>query len=90
MTLNIAPSAIETVDIRVPAGNIRNFTSFSGSFIHYPSSRCVSAVNAVCQSRDIFRNWNTSKLNRSFDFVLCLFSLCVVVAADSDRADSAI
>jgi hypothetical protein len=43
------PSVLETVGIRVPTRNIRNFTTFSCSFTH-----CPSAVNAVCKSTDIF------------------------------------
>jgi hypothetical protein len=48
------PSVLETVSIRVPTRNIRNFTMFSCSFSHYPSARCVSAANSVCKSTDIF------------------------------------
>jgi hypothetical protein len=36
------------------ARNIRNFTTFSCSFSHCPSARCVSGANAVCKSTDIF------------------------------------
>jgi hypothetical protein len=38
-------SVLETVDIRVPSGNIRNFTTLSCSSNHCPSARCVSAAN---------------------------------------------
>jgi hypothetical protein len=34
------PSVLETVGIRVPTRNIRNFTTFSCSFIHSLSARC--------------------------------------------------
>jgi hypothetical protein len=46
------PSVLETVGLRVPTRNIRNFTTFSCSFSHCPSAR--SAANAVCKSIDIF------------------------------------
>jgi hypothetical protein len=48
------PSVLETVGIRVPSRNIRNFTMFSCSFSQCPSARSVSAANAVCKSTDIF------------------------------------
>jgi hypothetical protein len=48
------PSVLETVGNRVPTRNIRNFNTFSFSFSHCPSARCVSAANAVCKSTDIF------------------------------------
>jgi hypothetical protein len=48
------PSVLETVGLRVPTRNIRNFTTFSCLFSHCPSVRCVSAANAVCNSIDIF------------------------------------
>jgi hypothetical protein len=41
------PSVLETVGIRVPTRNIRNFNTFSCSLSHCPSARCVSAANAV-------------------------------------------
>jgi hypothetical protein len=50
------PSVLETVDIRDPTRNIRNFSMFSCSFSHCPSSRRVSAANAVCICTDIFSN----------------------------------
>jgi hypothetical protein len=48
------PSVLETVGLRVPTRNIRNFTTFSCSFSHCPSARCVSAANAVYKFMDIF------------------------------------
>jgi hypothetical protein len=48
------PSDLETVAIRVPTRNIRNFTTFSYSFSHCHSATCVSAPNAVYKSTDIF------------------------------------
>jgi hypothetical protein len=48
------PSVLETVGIRVPARNIRNFNFLASSSNHCPSSRCVSA--AVCKRTDIFSN----------------------------------
>jgi hypothetical protein len=48
------PFVLETVRLRVLTRNIRNFTTFSCSFSHCPSARCVSAANAVCKSTDIF------------------------------------
>jgi hypothetical protein len=54
------PSVLETVGIRVPTRNIRNFTTCSCSLSHCLSARCVSATNAVCKSTDIF---NKSCLN---------------------------
>jgi hypothetical protein len=47
-------SVLETVGIRVPTRNIRNFNTFSCSLSHCPSARCVSAANAVCKYTDIF------------------------------------
>jgi hypothetical protein len=46
------PSVLETVGVRVPTRNMRNFTTFPCSFSHCPSARCVSAANAVCKSTD--------------------------------------
>jgi hypothetical protein len=52
------PSILERVGIRVLTRKIRNFTTFSCSFSHFPSARCVSAANAVCKSKDIFsKSW---------------------------------
>jgi hypothetical protein len=58
-------SVLETVGIRVPTRNIRNFTPFCCSPSHCPSARCVSAANAVCKCTDIFRNsgLNINNLN---------------------------
>jgi hypothetical protein len=50
------PSVLETVGIRVPSRNIRNFSMFCCSSSHCPSARCVSAANLVCNSVDIFIN----------------------------------
>jgi hypothetical protein len=44
------PSVLETVGLRVPTRNIRNFTTFSCSFSHCPSARCASAANAISKS----------------------------------------
>jgi hypothetical protein len=41
------PSVLETVGLRVPTRNIRNFTTFSCSFSHCPSARSVSAANPM-------------------------------------------
>jgi hypothetical protein len=52
------PSVLETVGLRVPTLNIRNFTTFSCSFSHCPSA------NAVCKSIDIFRkSWSLNSLS---------------------------
>jgi hypothetical protein len=48
------PFILETVGIRVPIRNIRNFTTFSCSFSQCLSAKCVSAANAVYKSTDIF------------------------------------
>jgi hypothetical protein len=50
------PSVLETVGIRVPTRNIRNFTMFNCSSNHCPSARRVSAANAVCKFTDNFNN----------------------------------
>jgi hypothetical protein len=39
------PSLLETVGIRVPTRNINTCTTFTCSFSHCPSARCVSAAN---------------------------------------------
>jgi hypothetical protein len=59
------PSLLETVGIRVPTRNIRNFTRFSCSFSHCPSAGCVSYANAVCKSTDTFENlpFNANYIN---------------------------
>jgi hypothetical protein len=49
-----SPSVLERVGIRVPTRNIRNFNTFSCSFSHCPSARCVSGANAVCKCTDIY------------------------------------
>ena len=48
------PSVLETVGIRVPSRNIRNYSMFCCSLSHCPTARCVSAANLVCNSFDIF------------------------------------
>jgi hypothetical protein len=37
--IKYCPPMLETVGIRVPTRNIRNFTTFSSSFSHYPSAK---------------------------------------------------
>jgi hypothetical protein len=44
---------LETVGLRVPTRNVRNFTTFICSSSHCPSAKCVSAENAVCKSTNI-------------------------------------
>jgi hypothetical protein len=51
--VGIIRAVLETVGIRVPTRNIRNFNSFSCSFGHRLSARCASAANVVCKSTDI-------------------------------------
>jgi hypothetical protein len=65
------PSVLETVGLRIPTRNIRNFTTFSCPFSHCLSARCVSAANAVCKSIDIFRKpcWSLSSLSLFIIFV---------------------
>jgi hypothetical protein len=48
------PSALQTVGLRVPTRNIRNYTTFSCSFSHCPSARFVFAANVVWKLMDIF------------------------------------
>jgi hypothetical protein len=69
------PSVLETVGIRVPTRNIRNFTTFSCSFSHCPSARCVSAANAVCKSTDIFSKscLNAKAVADPFSLFCCCF-----------------
>ncbi|PNF24361.1 hypothetical protein B7P43_G11030 [Cryptotermes secundus] len=57
------PSVLETVGIRAPSRNIRNFSLFCCSSSHCPSARCVSAANLVCNSLDIFSNSKISLKN---------------------------
>jgi hypothetical protein len=59
------PSVFETVAIRVPVRNIRNFAMFTCSSSRCPSARCVSEANAVCEHKDIFSDscLNTNNLN---------------------------
>jgi hypothetical protein len=81
-------SVLETIVLRVPIWNIRNFTMFICSSSHFPWSRCVSATNVVCKHRDIFGTsyLNVKSLNWSiflyfvslFCFVLCCFIAVVV------------
>lgn len=52
------PSVLETVGIRVPSRNIRNFSMFCSASSHCPSARCVHAANIVGNSIDIFGNSN--------------------------------
>jgi hypothetical protein len=75
------PSVLETVGLPVPTRNIRNFTMFTCSSSHFPSSRCVSAANVVCKHRD---NFDTScfivkSLNWSIFSIFCFFFLSRVV-----------
>jgi hypothetical protein len=71
------PSVLKTVGLRVPTRNIRNFTTFSCSFSHCPSARCVSAANGVCKSIDIFRKscWSLNSLSWFIMFVFLFFTL---------------
>jgi hypothetical protein len=48
------PSVLATVSIRVPTWSIRNFNTFSCSFSHCPSVRCVFAEIEVFRSTYIF------------------------------------
>jgi hypothetical protein len=50
-------SVLETVCIGVPTRNIRNFNMFACSCSHFPSARCVSALNAVFKRTNII--WNS-------------------------------
>jgi hypothetical protein len=89
------PSVLETVGIRVPTRNTRNFTMFSCSFSHCPSARCVFDANTVYKSTDIFSKSCLSLKSHSRSiflyfvvsfvrFVLfCLIAVCI-------RADSVI
>jgi hypothetical protein len=49
-------SVFDTVSLRIPTRSIRDYTTFTvhRNFKVSPSDRCVSAVNAVCRSIDIF------------------------------------
>jgi hypothetical protein len=75
------PSVLETVGIRVPTQNIRNFTTFSCSFSHCPSARCVSSTNAVWKLIDIFSKSHLSLNSLSWftRIFLCFLSVSVVV-----------
>jgi hypothetical protein len=89
------PSVLETVSIRVPTRNIRNFTTFSCSFSHCLTARCISAANAVCKSTDIFSKscFSLKSLSHTFVFVLLFFVcfvLCCLSAVVCIRADSVI
>jgi hypothetical protein len=57
------PSVLETVSIRFPSRNIRNFSPFCCTSSNCPSARCVSATNIVCNSLDIFKNSNINLKN---------------------------
>jgi hypothetical protein len=50
------PSVLETVGLRVPARNIKDFALFSVCFSckNCPSARCASAANVVCRHVDVF------------------------------------
>jgi hypothetical protein len=73
------PLLKKTVGIRVPARNIRNFTTFSCSSSHYPSARCVSVTKAVCKSTDTFRNLSLNVNNlKVFNFSLFCHCVCLV------------
>jgi hypothetical protein len=47
---------MDTVGIRVPIRQIRDFSTFnvSSALKHSPSVRCASAANDVCRFLDIF------------------------------------
>jgi hypothetical protein len=47
---------MDTVGIRVPTRQIRDFSTFnvSSSLRHGPSVRCASAANYICRFLDIF------------------------------------
>jgi hypothetical protein len=47
---------MDTVGIRVPTRQIRDFSTFivSSALRHSPSIRCASAANDICRLLDIF------------------------------------
>jgi hypothetical protein len=47
---------MDTVGIRVPTKQIKEFSTFSvsGALRHSPSARCVIAANDICRFLDIF------------------------------------
>jgi hypothetical protein len=49
-------SVFDTVSLRIPTRSVRDFSTFivHRNFKVSPSTRCVSADNAVCRSIDIF------------------------------------
>jgi hypothetical protein len=51
------PSLLETVSIRVPIRNFRDFPLFTVVSSHKscPYARCTSAANTVCKYIDVFR-----------------------------------
>jgi hypothetical protein len=71
-------SVLETVGIRVPTRNIRNFNTLSCSLSHCPSARCVSAANAVCKYTDIFRKSHLSVKSLRLMYIV-IFYVCFVV-----------
>jgi hypothetical protein len=85
---NCCSSVLETVGIRDPTRNIRNFTMFSRSSSHCPSSRCVPAGNAVCKSTDIYRNSGLNINNPNYSLFHAFVLRCLIAAVICIRGDS--
>jgi hypothetical protein len=81
----------DIIIIRVPTANIRNFTMFTCSSSHCPSSRYVSVANAICELTDIFSYscLNVNSFNR-YIFLMCVCLFCLISLAILIRTDSVI
>jgi hypothetical protein len=69
------PSVLETLGIRVPTRNIRNFNTFSCSLSHCPSARCVSAAMQFVNLQTFLVNhiWVQKALGDPSCYFVCLF-----------------